>query len=455
MFPEHKIAFGCVADDDSGATDVAGMLTEKNVKTVILIDIPSPKAFMEYTQGYEAVVIANHTRAIMPDEARHKTSMAIRALQILNPYMYQIKYCSTFDSTETGNIGSSIDAAMDVLKVKSTVVVPALPINGRTTYMGYHFVNGQLLSDSPMKDHPLNPMRDSNLVRFLQKQTSRKVGLIPYEIVKLGTKRLRDILKELEMEGYEMIVVDAIEKEHLSTIAKATIKHILITGGSGITMEIPDLFLKEGRIRGKKIDFDHIELRQGSEATLIISGSCSTSTQKQNEYAKENGFISIQIDADKLIGEQKADEIGRIEKNAIQYINDGRNVIIYSYESRESIKKTQEIGKRNGLEKEGVGVSISGSLAEITKSVLDQTKLNKLIIAGGETSSHICRELGFCALEVGRQIDPGVPYCFSKGNYELALVLKSGNFGGGDFYLKAIDALKVYTTKQKARKNIG
>ncbi len=449
MLPEHRIAFGCVADDDSGATDVAGMLTEKNVKTVILIDIPSPKAFMEYTQGYEAVVIANHTRSIMPDEAKHKTSDAIRALQILNPYMYQIKYCSTFDSTEKGNIGPSIDAAMDVLKVKSVVVVPSLPINGRTTYMGYHFVNGQLMSDSPMKDHPLNPMRDSNLVRFLQKQTSRKVGLVSYEIVRLGHKRLRDKLKELEAEGYEMIVVDAIEQEHLSTIAKATIKHVLITGGSGIAMEIPDLFRKEGYIHGKKINFDHIELRHGSESTLVVSGSCSPSTQRQNKYAKENGFISIRIDADKLIGEEKNNEINRIKKNAIQYINKGKNVIIYTCENRKSMEKTQETGKRNGLGEEEVGVVISGSLAEITKSVLEQTKLNKLIIAGGETSSHICRELGFCVLEVGKQIAPGVPYCFSKGRYKLALVLKSGNFGKEDFYLKAIDALKVYTTIHK------
>lgn len=186
-----RILFGAVADDDTGATDLAGMLSEQGVRTVLAIGFPSWERLAAMTRDCEAIVLGVASRALPPAEAYRRTRDAVRLLRRLGPKTLQIKYCSTFDSTAEGNIGASIDAAMDELNEGFTVAVPALPVNGRTTYLGHHFVGEQLLSDSPMRQHPLTPMTDSNLVRHLQRQTARKVGLASHPFVRQGPEGLK------------------------------------------------------------------------------------------------------------------------------------------------------------------------------------------------------------------------------------------------------------------------
>src|SRR5215213_2492602 len=196
-----RLLFGAVADDDTGASDLAGMLAEQGLRTLLVIDLPGQQQFEEWSAGHHAVVMAEGTRNLRPAEARARTRSAIRLLRSGDPRAFQIKYCSTFDSTPEGNIGPTIDAALEELGEEFTVALPALPVNGRTTYQGYHFVHERLLSDSPMREHPLTPMTNANLVEHLSTQTPRRVGLAPYEAVEAGAESLKEYFGRLRAEG--------------------------------------------------------------------------------------------------------------------------------------------------------------------------------------------------------------------------------------------------------------
>src|SRR5215204_1520048 len=224
-----RLLFAAVADDDTGASDLAGMLAEHGVRTLLVIDLPAAEQFLEWSEGYQAVVMAEGTRNVAPAVAYERTRAAIRILQARRPRLFQIKYCSTFDSTPEGNIGPSIDAALDELAEDFTVAVPALPVNGRTTYQGYHFVHGRLLSDSPMRHHPLTPMTNPNLVDLLGRQTKRRTGLAPYNEVEAGADRLAQCFRSLRDEGVAIAVVDCLNDAHLRTICRAASDLRLIT----------------------------------------------------------------------------------------------------------------------------------------------------------------------------------------------------------------------------------
>lgn len=441
----NTIIFGCVADDDTGATDEAGMFTQNNLRTVIIIGPPTPETMLKYSERFDAVIIAARTRSIAPEEAKHKTRMSLEALMTLKPKLYKLKYCSTFDSTPKGNIGPSIDAALETLDLRSTIVVPALPVNGRTTYMGHHFVYDQLLSESPIKDHPLNPMRESNLVTFLQKQTKTKVGLADYRAVKSGPEFLRQKFQQLESEGIAMIVIDAVDQEDLHTISLAAAENRLVTGSSGLAMELPKIFQQKGVLSDEELTYDHIRVRPGNRSVMVIAGSCSVATRKQNEFAKQRGYKSIKVDAEKLIRKDQApSEIARVAKDAAKIINAEENLLLVTSNNPCEVEKNKQSGREIGLGDVEIGNAISRGLGAIAKNVLDQSNVNKVIIAGGETASDIVRELGLEALEVGKPIDPGVPCCFSLGECKLALALKSGHFGTEDFYIKAAKILSQY-----------
>ena len=422
--------FGIVADDNTGATDAAGMLTEKGVRTILFIDVPDSKNFQEVARQYDAAVIGACTRSIAPAAAYARTTEAVELL-LKQPDVQktQIKYCSTFDSTRKGNIGPSLDAAMDALQTKATIVSPALPVNGRTTYLGYHFVNGDLLSESPLKDHPLNPMTDANLVRWLQRQTRRKVSLAPLPVIRKGVEALRDFLGRGVKCGEEYFVTDTIEQRDLTTIAEATADWPLISGGSGITAEIPAV-LFPGR---KALSFAE-RLSRYSKGTLVIAGSCSPATRGQNAHALANGFAGLRLDGLAVL--EKTTDLAAVSEAALREFRRGRNVLVYASSDPGEVVRVQERGKSLGLSEPETGEKIATALAEIGATLIDRGGVGRLVISGGETSAAVCRRLGTLALEVGLPIEPGVPYCFSVEAPHLIMVLKSGNFGSEDFYLK-------------------
>jgi len=284
------VKFGIVADDNTGATDAAGMLTERGVRTILIVDWSSKAEAVEMASAFEAVVLSTEARSAAPNVAFRRTAEAVDLLKTIGADKVQVKYSSTFDSTPEGNIGPSLDAATDRLGAPGTIVCPALPVYGRVTFLGYHFVNGLLLSESPMRDHPLNPMTDSNLVRWLQQQTDRRVDVADLYVVRHGPKALRRFLDSRVADGFRYLVTDAIEQRDLAVIAEATREWPLVSGGSGITAEIPAVHFP-GR---DPLSFAQ-RLSGREEGAVVVAGSCSPATRRQNAFAARKGFRTFRI----------------------------------------------------------------------------------------------------------------------------------------------------------------
>lgn len=418
--------FGIVADDNTGASDAAGMLTERGVKTLLVLD-DSILTGYESISGYDAVVISTVSRSLSPEKAYAKTVGAVSIMKDLGFNKIQIKYSSTFDSTKRGNIGPSLDAAMDVLGTKAVIVSPALPVNGRTTYFGYHFVNGVLISESPLKEHPLNPITEPSLVRWLQYQTKRRVGLAPLGVIRSGAMRLRDFLESEISKGVSYFITDTIEQNDLTVIAEATKDWPLISGGSGITAEIPALFFK-GNLKGNFSE----RLSAIKRKTLVVAGSCTPMTLRQNKYAVKAGFMEFKIKGMEVLK-------GKLNpKRTAESVNTGnaRGVLVSTSADRKEVEAVKKFGESLGYSPEETGLKISEALAAVCDEIVKKETFGRLIISGGETSGTVCRYLGIKSLEVGLPVEPGIPYCFAAGNPEKLLVLKSGNFGSEDFYLR-------------------
>ena len=420
--------FGIVADDNTGASDAAGMLTEKGVRTALVLSRAPGRDAEALPQGFEAVVLGTRIRSVPPEQARGRTTAAIRRLRALRVEKIQLKYCSTFDSTPEGNIGCSLDAALDELGQKATIVTPALPVNGRTTYNGYHFVNGVLLSESPLRDHPVTPMKDSNLVRWLQQQTRHRVDLVRLDEIRPGPEHLRRSLASKVAAGACYLVTDAIEQADLTVVAEATADWPFISGASGITAEIPRL-LFPGR---SPLNFT--ERLQGlPDGMLVVSGSQSPATRAQNAWAARNGFAALPIEArDVLRGKVDVD---RISEEAGALLSEARPVIVYVHaESPEDVREVQDFGRTLGLPVAETGAMVADVLAKTADRLLGSGRVGRLIVSGGDTSGAVCAEAGLGSLEVGLPVEPGVPYCFPLARPDLLVVLKSGNFGSEDFY---------------------
>ncbi|MGD2175324.1 MAG: four-carbon acid sugar kinase family protein [Candidatus Brocadiaceae bacterium] len=420
--------FAIVADDDTGASDAASMLTGEGVRTVLLLDYRRLEEDRAVLDPFDAIVVGTQTRAVRPAAARERTRAALEALQPYGPRQCQIKYCSTFDSTRKGNIGPSLDAAIECLDVEATIVCPALPVNGRTTYNGYHFVHGALLSESPLRDHPLNPMTDANLVRWLQYQTDHKVVSVHLRDVRKGPESLGRHMEEAVSAGACYLVTDAVQQSDLTTIAEATRRWPLISGGSGITAEVPRFLFPE---RSPLSFEDRVAAAQGP--LLVVSGSCSPATRGQDEYALGHGFAEVRVDPVAVLsGEFDAEEVSG---DGLECLRARESVVVRASGGPDSsVGQVQEAGRSLGLSEEQVGERIGEALAAVARRLVASDLVGRLAVSGGETAGTVCRALEVRALEVGLPIEPGVPYCFPLARPELLVVLKSGNFGSEDFY---------------------
>jgi uncharacterized protein YgbK (DUF1537 family) len=413
--------FCAVADDDTGATDLAGMLSEERLRTVLVVDGDPER----WSQGYDAVILGVGSRALPAAGAYSRTRDAVRKLRALAPRVIEIKYCSTFDSTAEGNIGPSIDAAMDEFGEPFTVALAALPVNGRTTYMGHHFVHRQLLSESPMRNHPLTPMRNPDLVSHLQSQTKRRVGLAEHPVT-------RAKLDALRVEGVEIAVLDCIGDADLETVCEAIAQLPLISGSSAPAMKLPAIWRREGWW----VPAAHESRRthSGGSGFLVVAGSCSEATQRQNEWFEGQGAECVVLDP-----------IALVAGASLPAIPAGRDCLIRTASSAADIQRVGKWAGDAGLTPAAAGLEIAYALAQLVLDSVKRCLPAGLIVAGGETSSAICRTLEFGALEVGCNIEPGVPLCFPLSGLQVPLVLKSGNFGSVDFYGKAIDAIQRKT----------
>ena len=423
--------FAAVADDDTGATDLAGMLADRGMRAVLIIGEPSPEDFERWTGEADAVVMGTGSRSAAPDVAYRRTRQAVRLLKTLHPQNLQVKYCSTFDSTAAGNIGPSIDAALDETGQSFTVALPALPVNGRTTYMSYHFVGQQLLSDSPMRDHPLNPMTNPNLVMHLQSQTKRRVGFLAYPDAGKGPARIQQRLDELRAEGVEIAILDCISNEDLWSICEAISGLPLITGSSAPGMCLP---LSWQQIPPQPILY---EAGTNGRGFLVVAGSYSEATRRQNEWLASQDVVVVTLDALELAGSSKVSAPAIISES----LTAGRTCLIQISRDRQRVQEHFRAQNKTDIE---AGELIACGLAEVVRSVLHLAIPEGLILAGGETSSTIARALGFRALRVGPNIEPGVPVCVTMTKPVLPVVFKSGNFGGEYFYGHAMNAIRHF-----------
>ncbi|MCP8895237.1 four-carbon acid sugar kinase family protein [Shinella daejeonensis] len=418
---------GAIADDLTGATDLALTLSREGMRTVQVVGVP-PEGF---TAGdAEAVVVALKSRTIAPQEAVSLSLAALERLRAAGARQIVFKYCSTFDSTEKGNIGPVTDALADTLGTQITIVCPSFPANGRTVYHGHLFVGDDLLSESPMKDHPLTPMRDSSLLRLMQAQSHRRVGLIRREIVAAGPQEVHAALEDARLAGNGIVVIDAICDEDLRTIGAAVADLPLVTGGSGIALGLPANFRRQGLLAPPATAKAFGAL---AGRAVVLSGSCSKMTREQIRTAVHAGMPALKIDPLQLAGgdltPQAAVEWAIATKDAIP--------LLYSSADPAEVQKAQ-----NALGRERAGALVEAFLAEVATALRAQG-FSRFLVAGGETSGAVVEALRVPALFIGPEIDPGVPWTLGIGmDQPIALALKSGNFGGADFFLKAWDLLK-------------
>ncbi|ALL71348.1 HPr kinase (plasmid) [Paraburkholderia caribensis MBA4] len=416
---------GCIADDFTGATDLANMLVRGGMRTVQTIGVPDTDARIEA----DALVVALKSRTI---PAKHAVRQSLEALEWLRAQgcrQFFFKYCSTFDSTSKGNIGPVAEALLDALKDDFTIACPAFPENGRTIFRGNLFVGEVLLNESGMENHPLTPMTDSNLVRVLQRQTKSKVGLIRYDTIAQGAEAIRARIDELKEDGVRLAIADALSDADLYALGKACRDRLLVTGGSGIALGLPqnfhsaDLLVYAG---------DAADLQKIDGKAVVLAGSASKATNSQVAEWRSSK-PSFRVDPIALSRGEP------VVKNAVDYArNHDETVLIYATSSPVEVKTVQkELGAQTA------GRLVEDALASIARMLRD-AGVRKFVVAGGETSGAVVQALGIHSLRIGPQIDPGVPATQSVATNDdvpLALALKSGNFGTTDFFEKALKAL--------------
>ncbi|MBS1815240.1 MAG: four-carbon acid sugar kinase family protein [Acidobacteria bacterium] len=434
-----SLLFAAIADDDTGATDIAGMLAQQGVRTLLVLEGASDEELREWAGHADAVVIGTASRNIPPQEAYDRTAAAIARITPFAPKTFFIKYCSTFDSTDAGNIGPSIDATMDALQQTFTIALPALPVNGRTTYMGHHFVGAQLLSESSMRHHPLTPMTESDLVVHLQKQTKRNVSLIDLHTVRKGTGAIRERIVALTVARETIAIVDCTCEEDLAAIGEAVTNARLLSGSSALASVLPASWKAQGLLKGTR----HSSLQRKSKPNtgfFAAAGSCSAATQQQNAHAAAHSWIVIDVETVALASGADLSEKVLTICNKIER---GENVLVKTTSTAPDVEHFRKWCDARGISQAEGGEKISRGLAALVRDVVDRSGPQGVLIAGGETSGAACRALNIRALTVGEQIAPGVPVCMPLSGMDVPIALKSGNFGGEDFYERAIRVMRA------------
>ncbi len=420
---------GVIADDFTGATDIAGMLVKAGMRTVQTIGVPDAAMQLD---DVDAIVVALKSRTIAATEAVTLSLEALGALQRRGCRQFFFKYCSTFDSTDAGNIGPVADALLDALASDFTIFCPAFPANARAIFNGYLFVGPVLLSESGMRHHPLTPMTDPSLVRVLQRQTTRKVGLIPLGIVQGGADAIRAEIARLRGAGITHAIVDAVADADLLTIGAACAALPLVTGGSGVSMGLPANFRRAGLLPASD---SAAALPAARGHAAILAGSCSTATLAQIADFEKYG-AALRLDTRALC--EGRDVVGPALAWARARLGDAP-VLLSSSDTPDAVKALQA-----AFGVEASSQKIEAAMAALARGLVD-SGVGRLVVAGGETSGAVVSALGIRALRIGPEIDPGVPWTSATmgAGQTVTLALKSGNFGTVDFFTKAFTAQRI------------
>lgn len=414
----RTLKIGCIADDFTGAGDIASFFKKGGLKTILINGIPHSPIDVDC----DAVVIALKSRTQETSSAVSDSLAALKWLETQGCEHFYIKYCSTFDSTRTGNIGPIVDAAMEFLDDKYTILCPALPVNGRTVENGCLYVNGVPLHESHMRSHPLTPMWDCKINELMKEQGKYSCLQIDRDALYSAKDFLYSLIYEYGKTSSRFYIIpDFIEDRDGDRIVELFGDLKLLTGGSGIAESL-----------GKKYCTGYDDGPQNSccpGKTLLLAGSRSTATLVQIAYFINNGGRAIRIFPEDLIsGRQSVDTI------LAELNRSPEPTLIYSSDTPENVLQNQKLGKE----------AISNLLEETTAAIAKEAAGNgytKIIVAGGETSGAVTKSLGYDRYEIGVSIAPGVPVMIPVESRQTRLVLKSGNFGSQDFFIKAVELL--------------
>ncbi|WP_317695597.1 3-oxo-tetronate kinase [Serratia sp. UGAL515B_01] len=411
---------GVIADDFTGATDIASFLVENGLPTVQLNGVPQDDALVDA----QAVVISLKSRSCPVEQAVEQSLQALAWLQRQGCRQFYFKYCSTFDSTAKGNIGPVTDALLNALGEHQTVISPALPVNGRTVYQGYLFVMDQLLSESGMRNHPVTPMKDSNLLRLMEAQASGRCGLVNAAEMDRGAGAVQEKLQQLAQQGVRYVVLDTLNEQHLLTQGEALKTMKLVTGGSGLAIGIARQWAQAG---GKKAQAAGAP--QGDKA-VVLSGSCSLMTNKQvARYRQQASAQSIDV-ARCINANERSAYAAELSAWVAQHSGELLAPLLYATADLQNLQQTQQ---QYGTE--AASMAVESLFAEVAER-LQQLGFSRFIVAGGETSGVVTQALGIRGFHIGPCISPGVPWVRAL-EQPVSLALKSGNFGDENFFARA------------------
>ncbi|RUM03972.1 3-oxo-tetronate kinase [Rhizobium chutanense] len=420
------ILLGSIADDYTGASDLANTLTKNGLRTVQTVGIPDPSLALP---DVDAVVVSLKIRSVPAPDAVAAATSAERWLRRRGASHVLYKICSTFDSTDTGNIGPVTEALSDAAGGGIVLVTPAFPETGRTVYLGHLFVGSQPLNESPLKDHPLSPMHDANLVRVLTRQSQGAVGLIDLAAIAAGPDAVRARLDALRTTGITLAIADAIFERDLETLGEIALETPVSTGASGLGLGLARALVRSGRISaGGAVTTD--AMRPVGGLSAIVAGSCSKATLRQLDVA-ERSMPVLRLDPERLLA--GPDEIAAAIAWAGDRIAAGP-VVVAASAAPETVSRLQSL---YGREASGHAIETATS---IIAAELVERGVKRLVVAGGETSGAAVDRLAIPAFLIGPEIAPGVPVLRTVGNAQgdMLLVLKSGNFGGEDFFAAAL-----------------
>ena len=423
------LALGCIADDYTGASDLANTLTRCGLRTVQTIGVPADQLALP---DVDAVVVSLKSRSIEAGLAVSRSRAADKWLRGRGAGHVLFKICSTFDSTDAGNIGPVMDALRADSGDAIVLVTPAFPETGRTVYQGNLFVGSVPLNESPLKDHPLNPMHDSNLVRVLARQSRTKISLVDLAIIARGTDAARARLAELAAKGFGAAIVDAVFERDLETTGQVALDHRLSVGASGFGLGLARALVASGRVKAAASTAVSDAPVGGPAACL--AGSCSQATLQQ--VAKAEAVMPVlQLDPEQIVAGK--DEARRALAWAEDRLKEGP-VLIASSSTPDQVAALQA---RHG--RDAAGHAIEQAMADIAEGLV-QSGVRRLVVAGGETSGAVVDRLGIPGFLVGAEIAAGVPVLRAVGakNGEMLLALKSGNFGGPEFFADALELMR-------------
>ncbi|WP_223591776.1 four-carbon acid sugar kinase family protein [Neobacillus bataviensis] len=420
---------GIVADDITGANDIGIMFAKSSWQVDVY-----PYPFSHKKMGTfppDVLIVDTNSRLDLFENAYNKVYESTKTLQSLGCEQFFNKTCSVF----RGNIGAEFDAMLDALGSEFAVVVLGFPKNGRTTMHGQHYVHGKKLADSEFRHDPVHPMQHSDLVEILQAQTNRKVSIVDHEIVEQGSERLKQEINQKRSQCHYLIV-DVKDQTSLQIIAEAIKEEKIICGASGIAEELA-VVINKGDNHTRLVSIPPLE-----KGVLCAAGSLMPQTYNQVEAMKRRGLPVFEMKSPILFSQQKEAYLEELISRFVTLLNEGQDVLVHSSNTSDIVKETKQLGASLGFSNTEVSKIVSESLALVVDETLKRTSVNRLLLAGGETSASVCNRLGIEGLTVWKEIEPGLPSCISLNDPTRMLVLKSGSFGSTDFFAKAIDHLK-------------